>query len=347
MAVYGGEPYIAEAIESIRRQSFADWELLLINDCTKDASVEVIESFDDSRIRLIHNTTNQGLVSVRNRIVVESRGEFIAWLDQDDLAAPNRLTTQVNFLDSNPHVSACGSTTKILVHENDGSTTETISILPKRHRDIRAELPFLNPMACNTVTMRKQNFIDAGLTFRSEFGNSLDYDLWSRASDQLLLRNLSTPLGAYRIHPGQTSQGDALATMKDHALRVQVEIIERALGLTMSEECRDLHRSATIAPVSVSDPDRMRDVAQWFALLRRSNNSAHAFDRQAFDEALARQWMTVVLAAQRILGRSSSARLGWNGARAIGIGVVPTTRSTFRGMRRRSAAGTSGSARNT
>ena len=337
MAVYGGEAHIAAAIRSVLAQDYEDWELLLINDCSPDNSVSIIETFEDRRIRLLHNEANQGLVAVRNRILHEAHGEFVAWLDQDDLAAPRRLSTQVAYLDTHAEISACGSITKMLLHTDGHSESMATSLLPLRHRDIRAALPFINPMACNTVTMRIVDFQEAGLSFRSAFGNSLDYDLWSLASDELLLANLPEPLGTYRIHAGQTSQGAALAVMNTHAMRVRSELIGRSLGIAMSDEQEFLHRSATIAPVDVADVDRVRAIAEWFALLRRTNSAERAFDQRSFDEALTRQWITVVRAARSTIGPGRAARALLEGGVAIGPRFSAAATSVLRGAQRRAA----------
>ena len=206
MAVYNGAQHLTQSIQSILNQDYQDWELLILDDHSIDHSIEIIGKFQDSRIRLLRNSTNLGLVAARNRIMDESRGELLAWLDQDDLAAKIRLSTQVQFLESNSHISACGSFTETLIEQEGIPPKHRLEVLPTSHRDIRAALLFLNPIACNTVTMRTQDFRESNLRFRPEFGNSLDYDMWSQASDRLLFENISHPLGAYRVHPHQTSK---------------------------------------------------------------------------------------------------------------------------------------------
>jgi len=86
MPVYNGEQYLREAIESILTQSFTDFEFLIINDGSTDSSVEIIESYDDPRIRLIHNEANLKLVATLNKGVDLARGEYIARMDCDDIS---------------------------------------------------------------------------------------------------------------------------------------------------------------------------------------------------------------------------------------------------------------------
>jgi glycosyltransferase involved in cell wall biosynthesis len=338
MAVYRGEAYIAEAINSVLAETFQDWELVLVNDASPDNSVDVIRTFRDPRIRLLENETNQGLVAVRNRIMIEAHGTYLAWLDQDDLSLPNRLSTQVAYLDANPEVAVCGSWTQMRYEALDSSVTLTTERFPSHHDQIRAAMIFLNPIACNTVMMRRSAFAERELMFREQFGNTLDYDMWSNASDTMHVCNLPQALAAYRVHASQTSRGTALDLMNDHALQVQVELIGRALGIEMNDDERATHRSATIAPVVISDLDQLEGIARWFGRLKAANDATGSFDRREFDQALARQWTTVVLAASRGgASRSVTLRRGLAGTRQIELPVTAVVASAIAGVTRRLA----------
>lgn len=335
MAVYNGAEHLTESIQSIFNQDYQDWELLLLDDHSPDHSIEIIGKFQDSRIRLLRNSTNLGLVAVRNRIMDESRGEFLAWLDQDDLAAKIRLSTQVQFLESNSHISACGSFTETLIEQDGLPPQQRLQVLPTSHRDIRAALPFLNPMACNTVTMRTQDFRERNLKFRPEFGNSLDYDMWSQASDRLLFENIPHPLGAYRVHPRQTSRGRALQLMNQHAMRVQVELIERSLQIPVSTDQRSLHATATIAPIEIHDAGQLMEIASWLASLRQANLHHRAFDVESFDKMLVRQWTTCLLAAHPMMSTALFTRAAARGTKRIHPKALTTVGSLMSGVRRR------------
>ena len=335
MPVYGGERHLRASIQSVINQSFPDWELILLDDCSPDHSVDVINTFEDERIRLLRNSSNQGLVAARNRIMDESRGEFLAWLDQDDLAFPDRIKTQIHFLERHPHISVCGSFTETHVEQPGIPSHIRSEAFPTGHHQIRAALPFLNPVACNTVTMRLKHLHERGLRFRPQFGNSLDYDMWSQASDSLILDNIPRPLGVYRVHPQQTSRGAALGVMNQQAIRVQVELIERSLQIPISDDQRSLHASATIAPLDIHDAGHLADVAAWFASLRQANLYHQAFDIQSFDEMLVRQWCTCLLAARPTMNQASFARAAARGIRRIHPKTRPAIRSLLSGIRRR------------
>lgn len=95
MAAYNAEKTIEMAIRSVLSQSYPNWELIVINDCSKDATVSIVEQFSDPRIRLVCNPVNRGVSYTRHRGVEEARGQWIAILDSDDAWAPDKLEKQV------------------------------------------------------------------------------------------------------------------------------------------------------------------------------------------------------------------------------------------------------------
>ena len=109
MSVFNGQSYLKEAIESILNQTFEDFEFLIINDASKDNSLRIIQSFDDSRIKLVHNSDNIGLTKSLNKGIDLAKGEFIARMDCDDISLPERLSMQVSFMDKNPDIGILSS----------------------------------------------------------------------------------------------------------------------------------------------------------------------------------------------------------------------------------------------
>ena len=101
MPAFNAEKHIAQAIESILQQTYSHFELLILDDGSTDRTKEIIDQFDDGRIVRIDLTENQGLVRARNQLVAAAKGKYIAFLDADDIALPNRLQLQVSFLRHN------------------------------------------------------------------------------------------------------------------------------------------------------------------------------------------------------------------------------------------------------
>ncbi|WP_273566615.1 glycosyltransferase family 2 protein [Maribacter halichondriae] len=97
MPIYNGERYVGEAIDSILRQTFADFELIIINDGSTDGSLDIIKSYQDNRIRIINNIKNQGIPYNRNLGLKEAKGAFLCWADCDDVSLPTRFEKQLDF----------------------------------------------------------------------------------------------------------------------------------------------------------------------------------------------------------------------------------------------------------
>ena len=96
--------YIGESIQSVIDQTYTNWELLIVDDCSTDNTDEVVKSFQDDRIKYLKNNENNGAALTRNRALREANGEWIAFLDSDDLWKPEKLEKQINFMNKNGYV---------------------------------------------------------------------------------------------------------------------------------------------------------------------------------------------------------------------------------------------------
>ena len=320
MPLYNGAAYLRDAISDILEDGYENWELILLDDCSTDGSLEIASSFSDPRIRVLQNNVNQGLVAARNRILDEAQGSFIAWLDQDDLSYPGRLGTQVAYLQAHPHVGICGSWSNLITHGTDGRLRTLREKLPVSHADIRAQMLFSNAMKCNTVMMRRSSLVKNQLRFRPEFGNALDYDLWARASELVGIHNLPQILAGYRIHASQTSRGHELEKINQSALEVQRQLMLRSVGIEMSPSQLVIQTRLTLAPESISTESALRETADWLRAVRVANSTARAFEPAALNRALARQWITAVVGAARAgMGLQMLISIGRMGLQTIGL----------------------------
>jgi len=217
MAVYNGLPYLRQAIESVLAQSFADFELLVIDDASSDGSAECVRSYDDPRIRLICNERNLGQTPSLNRGLELARGEYVARLDQDDLCAPERLEKQVALLDTRPDVAVVASWARLI--DNGGQPAGlwrgTIDDFP----DFFSTLLLGNcPFVHSSVMMRRDAVVEVG-GYDPAFKRMQDYELWTR----LALRRyggliLQEPLVFYRVHDRQQHVTKASAIERDYRI---------------------------------------------------------------------------------------------------------------------------------
>ena len=103
MPNYNCEKYLKETIESVLNQTYQNWELLFVDDCSTDGSIEIVESFNDSRIRILKNEKNSGAAISRNYGIREAKGRWIAFLDSDDLWEENKLEKHLTFMEKHGH----------------------------------------------------------------------------------------------------------------------------------------------------------------------------------------------------------------------------------------------------
>ena len=115
LPAYNAQDTIAESIDSILNQSFRDFELIVINDGSTDATEKVIAQYDDSRIRYFANPGNQGLIYTLNRGLELSQGKYIARMDADDISLPARFEKQVRILEEHPEIIVCGPLIKVFL----------------------------------------------------------------------------------------------------------------------------------------------------------------------------------------------------------------------------------------
>lgn len=196
--VYNAECYLEDSINSILGQTFQDFELLLINDGSTDKSLEIATSFHDPRIRIINNKENRGLVQTLNQGISAARGELLARMDADDIAFPQRLAKQVDYMDRHPRVGIVGTWYFMF-----GGRTSSLIRTPRRVSvdDLLQGSPLGHP----TVMMRASVLRKYHLFYQERYKHAEDYELWVRAFRHTELANLQEMLLLYRVHNTQVS----------------------------------------------------------------------------------------------------------------------------------------------
>jgi len=200
MSVYNGERYLAEAIESILGQTFTDFEFIIINDGSTDGTAGILRSYDDPRLRIVEQT-NIGLTRSLNRGISLARGEYIARMDDDDVALPERLTQHVAFLDTHPRVGVVGSACRVIDELNG---REWVYRVPLSDEQLRRHLIRGNPFVHTSVTMRK-SVLQAVGGYNEDYPYLQDYELWVRLAGRTRLANLPDVLVVHRHHWGTVS----------------------------------------------------------------------------------------------------------------------------------------------
>ena len=199
MPVYNHEAFVGQAIESILNQTFSDFELVIVDDGSKDGSAGVIRAYQqrDERIRFYQFPHNLGEARARNRTVSESSGDYITFLDADDQCLPERLEKQLEFLRSNPGIGAVG-TAGFLVDVNLKHLAVDKS---PAHPALIAFSPFIGgEMFINASVMLRREFVLAVGEYDPSMRYGADSDFFLRVMGLTRCANIQEPLYVYRRH---------------------------------------------------------------------------------------------------------------------------------------------------
>lgn len=200
MPAFNAELYIAEAIDSVLAQTYQNIELIICDDGSSDGTRQIIEKYSDPRIIKIFSPVNRGLIATRNEIAQIAKGKYLALLDADDVAFPDRIATQVKFLESG-EADICGADHWTL-NQKSGA------IKPSRQRhtnsDIQALLSVCSPL-CNPAVMGRIEIFKAH-SYQKSYLHAEDYCLWTEiALSGYQFANIPQKLIIYRLHSTQTS----------------------------------------------------------------------------------------------------------------------------------------------
>ncbi len=217
MPVYNASLFLREAIESILNQTYKNFEFIIINDGSTDNSLQIIESFTDSRIRLINNERNLGIIKTRNKGLQLAKGKYIANLDADDISLPDRFDKQISYFDKNPDTVILASRLIRIDSNNNeiGIWKEDFSVI-KEH-EIKDVLPEVNCIGQSTVMMRA-DFIKS-IGYNDKYTYNEDWGLWLDVlAKKGKVRKLKEILVLYREYDQNT-------TSKINKLGVEKKII--------------------------------------------------------------------------------------------------------------------------
>ena len=260
LPVFNSERYVAKAIESILCQSFSNFQLVIIDDGSTDKSAEIISGFSDPRIHFHQNDKNLGLITTLNIGLNLAKGEFIARMDADDIAMPDRFEKQITFLQNSPNTGICGSHF-ITIGQSKNHAPE----LPCSSEEIRLTLLFRSAMAHPTVMFRKNVVDQFHLRYNPDFPSAEDYKLWTDFALHTNLCNLKDVLLQYRVHDGQITQ--TKIDQKESSLKkVQFDFLS-STGIDASHEEMEIHYRLS-GGRGARNLTELEDTLSWLTKLR-------------------------------------------------------------------------------
>ncbi len=288
MPCFNAERWLGAALDSLQRQTHREFEIVAVDDASTDRTAALLaeRARADSRVRPVRLERNQGPGAAANRGLAESRGQFIARLDADDVALPERIEAQLAFLQQTG-VDLCGSW-----FVEFGQGIPRTARWPHAESAVKAGLLFQNPICHPTVMGRRQVFERHPYGPDSRLAE--DYDVLSRASAEFRLANVPRALVRYRRHAAQASQArrDALEAAT-RPIRL-ANLVRQGIAATPEEQ--RLHNLIR-APASIGSLDDLRGIGQWLGKL----HAAHA-DAEA-RRVIASQWVRACIRAAP-LGRA-------------------------------------------
>lgn len=188
---YNTAQFIIDTINCVLAQTYTNWEMIIVDDCSTDNTDEIVESFQDARIHYVKNEKNYGAAISRNQALREAKGKWIAFLDSDDLWEPTKLEKQIRFMEENGYHF---SYTNYMEIDDDGNSLGTMWTGPKKISKI--VMHAFNYMGCLTV-MYDQEYV--GLIQIADLKKRNDYAIWVKVVDKCPAYLLDEVLAAYRV----------------------------------------------------------------------------------------------------------------------------------------------------
>ena len=310
LPVYNGAAFVQEALTSILEQTFSEFEFLIIDDGSTDATYEILSSCRDPRIRLLRNHNNLGLARSLNRGLTVARGQYIARMDADDVSWRHRLRVQTDFMDAHPEVGVCGAWIEVI-----GDGVKQVWRYPSDHDTIRTRLLFESTLAHPVVMMKRRLLEDKRLSYDESFAAAQDYELWSRAARGGVLANLSEVLLTHRLHGEQVGQRKA-ESQQAGAAKVRANLLHQ-MGMSPTSDEFQTHQAIS-SWMWGTDPEFPEKANAWLQRLVHVNRHTHTYPKVILEQVVGERWLAICQAFEGGRGSmfwssplSRSVALGW------------------------------------
>jgi glycosyltransferase involved in cell wall biosynthesis len=298
MLAYNSSKYITQSIKSILRQSYNDFEFLIVYDESVDNTFEIINEYavNDARIKIIKNENSRGIVGAANTGLKYAAGEYVARLDSDDIALPDRLEKQIAFMEKNNEFGLLGGNYKLIDENNNFiKSIKRLNFLPDK---IPSVLFFENYFVQSSVMIRKKVLDDIGF-YSEDIPSCEDYELWIRISEKYKTWNLPEVLVLYRIHDDSDTlrKVDIRKNMLYSIYTYQL----RKFGVDYSKEELDLH-IMIYNNNFIPQKEIIMEIKNWLIKLFEYNNIKNIYPKQNFNEVLSDKWFDICYFCSKFTG---------------------------------------------
>jgi glycosyltransferase involved in cell wall biosynthesis len=291
MPVYNVEKFLSDAIESILKQTYSNFELLILNDKSTDGSLEIIKQYQaiDSRIILIDKEVNVGPANLRNEGFRLARGRFIALMDADDISLNNRFKKQISILKNNPEIGVCGTWYTVF-----GAKKNKTIRYDEKHNAIKVSFLSSNTMGNPTAMFRKE--VLNGLEFNNDFVPVEDYDLWSRLLPSTKFYNIQESLLNYRQHDSNISK-TKISNVNQSIRRLKINQMSE-FGIESSDTNIDSYLNALSLKRGLL-PEEIIAVLKASKYLIEQNKNLNSFDQEVLEKKITKNLIRTIRNARK------------------------------------------------
>ena len=290
VTVYNRADMVAAAVASLDLAGPDRLEIIVVDDGSTDGSQQIVEGIGDQRVRLIRHDRNRGIPAARNSGLEAARGDYIAWLDSDDLARPGRLERQLRFLDANPAVAMVGACAGRIGKEGRDRRVPLL-----RHEDIRAQLLFRSAFQQSSIMGRAA--ILKAYPYQAAFPVCEDVDMFVRLAADHQVANMAEVLVDRRLHADQTVRRESAAIYERKA-----EIFRQSLArLGIGPDEEELQHHVMLGNLKKEPVSRdMLDWGEaWLQRIGAANRLTGVYDQVALDFVISRIWLLAARNARK------------------------------------------------
>jgi len=286
---YNVEKYVEESVNSILNQTYTHLEVIAINDCSTDATGQILHRIaeTDSRVKVFDNEKNLKLIDTLNKGIQLCKGQYIARMDADDISLPTRIEKEVAFLEKNKDHDIVS--TLFYAFRSGHPGKKKLHHSPLHDSQLRAYMLFRSGICHPAVMMRRHIFTELGLSFEKEYLHVEDYALWTQAIYKTKIANIGEPLLLYRIHQHQVSSmyEDIQTDNKKKVFKIH----SRHLGLPSDDDSIDIYASVAECVPQYSTFDYLDKCEKLMLKLISINNDMHFCDMGYLRYMLSLHWL--------------------------------------------------------
>ena len=290
MATYNTpEEYLRKTIDSVLNQTYSNIEFVIIDDCSTNNSVELIESYNDKRIHLVKNKVNIGLTKSLNVGLAHCHGEFVARMDDDDVCLPERFERQVDFLRKHQDVIVCGTGARHVGDWQKHNSNEKIYRYIPKKEEHRIYLLFGNfpNIIHSTAMFNHEKLKKYGIKYNENYVYAQDFRMWVSCSEYENCANIEDYLAEITVREGTISTSKK-ETQEQCAVNIVQEQLDK-LHLTLTEETKPIHMHLMVRKGISYDIA----IKKWLRVLLDANKKYKVYDQKLMENILYKKWAEI------------------------------------------------------